>query len=623
MVQQFTDDVYWGKGTDAMTAEHDYVKEKLIIEQKEKPLTILQDITFARVPYWFPSFHYKSLKMDLVCPFHSEEGAKYPVIIWICGGAWITMEKSAHLPFWIELARKGYLIASVEYRMSSTKHFPAQIEDVKSAIRYLRAHAEEFHVDPDRIVVGGESAGGHLAALAGATGDIKTFDVGDNLDQSSRVQAVLDFYGPASFTMKKSVSEDLEKEKTSGKVCKEEEVKPEFLMGPDPVEMLLGYKPLEHLERADQAAALFYINSKTPPYFIIHGTADPVVPVEGSRKLAQKLKDNGCSAELVEIEGAVHADPMIYQEETREQILSFLDRVFAKPSVPFFEHIRTKQEAKEPFLTMLENIEFAQTPYWFPFYNYKDLNLDLILPLEQGAEKKHPLLVWICGGAFLTMEKAAYIPWLLYFAKEGYVVASIQYRLSNVAHFPSQLEDAKKAIRFLHAHAEEFHIDKERTVVGGESAGGYLASMVGLTNGRKEFDVGEYLQESSSVDAVIDFYGPTSFLASQIGEIKVGEDDIRKGPNPLLGFAPKEQPDKAKAYSPCGNVTKGAPPFFMAHGTADVLVDSKASDVFYEQLKEQGIPVQYYLVEGAPHMGMQFYQKEMADRILKFLQKVR
>ena len=99
MVKQFTDDVYWGKGTDAMAAEHDYVKEKLIIEQKEKPLTILQDITFARVPYWFPNFHYKSLKMDLVCPFHSEEGTNYPVIVWICGGAWIMKEKSAHLPF--------------------------------------------------------------------------------------------------------------------------------------------------------------------------------------------------------------------------------------------------------------------------------------------------------------------------------------------------------------------------------------------------------------------------------------------------------------------------------------------------------------------------------------------
>ena len=134
-------------------------RTELEIEKKEEPLTILQDITFAKVPYWFPNFHYKALKMNLVCPFHPEEGKKYPVIVWICGGAWITMEKSAHLPFWTELARKGYIIASVEYRMSSTKHFPAQLEDVKSAIRYLRAHAEEFHIDPERITAESQREG--------------------------------------------------------------------------------------------------------------------------------------------------------------------------------------------------------------------------------------------------------------------------------------------------------------------------------------------------------------------------------------------------------------------------------------------------------------------------------
>ena len=590
------------------------VRTELETEQKERPLTILQDITFARVPYWFPSFHYKALKLDLICPFHSEEGEKFPVIVWVCGGAWITMEKSAHLPFLTDLARKGYLVASVEYRMSSTKHFPAQIEDVKSAIRYLRAHAEEFHVDPEKIVIGGESAGGHLAALAGATCGCPEFDVGDHLNQSSRVSAVLDFYGPASFTL-----ESKKQEMTAETVPVLTEDLP--FSGPDPVEMLLGYRPGEHKEQADKAAALSYIGPDTPPYFIIHGTADPVVPVEGSRALAEKLRENGCSCELIEIEDAVHADPRIYQQETIEEVSDFLDRVFSTDAgrrSPFFLHERKKRKALQPMITMVENIPFAQTPYWFPFYNYKDLDLDLLLPMERTADQRHPLFVWICGGAFMTMEKAAYLPWLLYFAKAGYVVASIQYRLSNVAHFPAQLEDAKKAIRFLRAHAEEFHIDKEHIVVGGESAGGYLASMVGLTNDRREYEVGEYPEESSHVDAVVDFYGPTDFTAKRPGSD--GKDSpALSGPNPLLGFSVAEHPEKAKALSPCGNVSPETVPFFMAHGTADVLVDQKASDRFYELLKENGVPTEYYVVKGAPHMGMQFYQKEMADRILRFL----
>ena len=500
-----------------------YRRTELEIKKKEEPLTILQDITFARVPYWFPNFHYKALKMNLVCPFHPEEGKRYPVIVWICGGAWITMEKSAHLPFWTELARKGYIIASVEYRMSSTKHFPAQLEDVKSAIRYLRAHAEEFHIDPERIAAAGESAGGHLAALAGVTGDRKEFDVGENLEMSSRVQAVLDFYGPADF-LSHAAEENEEKP--------ESEEKPEFLMGPSPVEMLLGYAPEKQPEKARLAAALSYVNPDTPPFYIIHGTADPIVPVEGSRNLAKKLEENGCSVRLVEINDAVHADPRIYQKETRDEIEAFLKRVFAEPALPFQERVRMDRAIREPFLTMLENVVFAQTPYWFPYYNYKDLDLDLLLPVWGKEGEKHPLLVWICGGAFLTMEKAAYLPWLMYFAR----------------------------------------------------AGGYLASMTGLTNDRKEYEVGEYPEESSHVDAVIDFYGPAD----------------------------------SAAY---GNVTKDAPPFFMAHGTGDTLVDCKGSDEFYEELKKNGIPVEYFVVKDAPHMGMEFYQKEMADRILGFLDR--
>lgn len=154
--------------------------------------------------------------------------------------------------------------------------------------------------------------------------------------------------------------------------------------------------------------------------------------------------------------------------------------------------------------------------------------------------------------------------------------------MSSTKHFPAPLEDVKKAIRFLRTHAEEFHIDKTKTVVGGESAGGYLASMTGLTNDRKEYEVGEYLEESSRVDAVIDFYGPADF-------------------------------------DPCVKVTEAAPPFFIAHGTGDTIVDCKGSDAFYEELKRSGIPAEYLVVRNAPHMGMEFYQKEMADRILSFL----
>ncbi len=550
-------------------------RTELTIESKEEPLTILQDITFANVPYWFPQFHYKALRMNLICPFHPGKEKKYPVLVWICGGAWITMEKAAHTPFLVQLARKGYIIATIEYRMSSTRHFPAQIEDVKSAIRYLRAHAEEFHIDPDRIAVGGESAGGHLAALAGVTGERSEFDQGDNLDQSSHVCAVLDFYGPATFLQENNNTGD----------------------EPSPVHMLLGYDPAKHPDKATKAAALAYVSEKTPPFFIIHGQADHVVSVENSRCLADRLEEKGCSFELVEVEEADHADPRIYQSGTVERMDAFLQQVFAQPFRKFQSRECISQEAREPFMTMVENLVYSQRPYWFPFYNYKDLKMDLLLPYAWGKEEKHPLLVWFGGGAFLTMEKAAFLPWLLYFVQKGYAVASVEYRLSNVAPFPAPLEDAKAAIRFLRAKAVEFQIDKDRVLVGGESAGGMLAAMTALTNGMQAYDTGEYLQESSAVQGLIDFYGPAGVLTDLE---QAGTDEKRKIP-------PVE-------------VSPDMPPVFMAHGTADTLVDCRRSDEFYEKLREKDIPVEYLVVQNAPHMGMEFYQKETAERIMEFME---
>lgn len=122
---------------------------------------------------------------------------RLPLVIWIHGGAFLIGSKDDTVP--LELLSQGYAVASMGYRYSSEAKFPAQVEDCKAAIRWLRANAARFALDPERFAVFGESAGGYLAAMLGTTGDVKEFDVGENLDQSSRVQAVIDFYGPTDF----------------------------------------------------------------------------------------------------------------------------------------------------------------------------------------------------------------------------------------------------------------------------------------------------------------------------------------------------------------------------------------------------------------------------------------
>ena len=277
-------------------------------------------------------------------------------------------------------------------------------------------------------------------------------------------------------------------------------------------------------------------------------------------------------------------------------------------------------------ITLLSGITFARVPYWFPFYNYKDLKLDLLLPFRPEEGEKRPLFVWLCGGGFATMERSAYIPWLTYFAKRGYAAASIVYRLSNSAHFPAQIEDAKKAIRFLRAHAGEFRIDPERIAVGGESAGGNLAAMVGVTNGISAFDVGEYQEQSSRVSAVVNYYGPAALrrkpARQSMDGVPLPETTGDSRTVQLLGFDPETEPERAAKMEAQYYVNENTVPFFLAHGTGDTLVDISGSDAFYEVLTQNKVPVDYYRIQGAGHMGMEFYQEEMSQRILEFLDRM-
>lgn len=257
-----------------------------------------------------------------------------------------------------------------------------------------------------------------------------------------------------------------------------------------------------------------------------------------------------------------------------------------------------KIEIKDVPLTIIQNVTYAQKPYWFPFFDYKDLKMDIITSFKKPSDtEKKPLLVWLCGGAFKTMERAAFIPWLTNFAKKGFVVATVEYRLSNCSTMSDRIKDVRDAIRYLRAHSEMYGIDKERVVIGGESAGGMLSSLVAASNGMKEYDTENNLDESSDVSAVIDFYGPYTLLHDRKGE----NNDID---------VPKFSLDNM-------------PPVFLAQGTKDELIDPKYSDSYYEELSYYGIYTEYYLVKDAPHMGMEFYQDEMFEKIMDFLHKTK
>ena len=226
-------------------------------------------------------------KLDLFVP--EKIDGPLPLIIWVHGGGWQNGSKEGCPPLRNGYAERGFAVASINYRLSGHAAFPAQIEDCKAAIRWLRAHAEEYHLDPQRFAVWGSSAGGHLVALLGTSGDVVGFDVGENLDKSSRVQAVCDYYGPTDLSVFVT---------TPGY---ESHARPETPEG-----KLLGGAVLENKDKAERANPIAFVSKDDPAFLIVHGDEDKTVPINQSQLLFAALKNSGIRSDFHTIRGAGH-----------------------------------------------------------------------------------------------------------------------------------------------------------------------------------------------------------------------------------------------------------------------------------------------------------------------------
>jgi acetyl esterase/lipase len=229
-----------------------------------------------------------------------------PAVLWIHGGAW---EYGSKHPCPVRnFAGRGYAVASIGYRLSGAAIFPAQLHDCKSAVRWLRAHAEEYGIDPVRVGVCGESAGGHLAALLGTTGRIRDFDVGDHCDQSSEVQCVVNWFGPADFLdWGAPFSPSMDSNQSS-------------------VYRLLGGPISQNREKARCAGPLHHVHGRSAPFFTVHGDRDDIVPLVQSQRLHQALQAAGVESTLQVIPAAGHSTAEFTLPERLDEIADFLAR---------------------------------------------------------------------------------------------------------------------------------------------------------------------------------------------------------------------------------------------------------------------------------------------------------
>jgi acetyl esterase/lipase len=249
-------------------------------------------------------------RLDLYVPAKAD--APLPVIVWIHGGAWSGGSR-ANTGQALALVGKGYAVASIGYRLSQHAIFPAQIEDCKAAIRWLRANAQTYRLDPKHIGVWGASSGGHLAALLGTTGGVKELEgKGGNAGQSSRVQAVVDFFGPTDFLQ-------MDAHAMKGSFLKHNPPS-------SPESRLIGGAIQKNVEKVKRANPIQYVTKDAPPFLIAHGERDPLVPCHQSELLHEALKRAGVEVAFYKLPGAGHGGRGFGTDKMQAAIQAFFDK---------------------------------------------------------------------------------------------------------------------------------------------------------------------------------------------------------------------------------------------------------------------------------------------------------
>jgi acetyl esterase/lipase len=239
------------------------------------------------------------LQVDLARP--KDGSGPFPAVVCIHGGGFRAGTREGYDKLCLTLAQRGYVALTVTYRLAPKYQFPAAVQDCKAAVRWLRANAVNYHVDPARIGVTGGSAGGHLAQFLGVTQGVKEFEGEGHLDQSSDVACVANFYGPSDFT------------KSYGKSVDAAEVLPLFLGGN------VDEKRREHIV----ASPLYWVTPNAAPTLCVHGTEDKYVAYEQAGWMVDRLKASAVEAELLTMEGAGHGFKGPDAEKAETALLAF------------------------------------------------------------------------------------------------------------------------------------------------------------------------------------------------------------------------------------------------------------------------------------------------------------
>jgi acetyl esterase/lipase len=289
-------------------------------QKSEKTVAVPEGVAYLPDVTYCTFDDQTTLEMDVAFP--SRGRGPLPALVFIHGGGWVTGDRKNITPYLMTAARAGYVAVAISYRLAPKHPYPAALQDAKCAVRFLRANADKYKIDPEHIGALGFSAGGNLACMLGSTGDKEFAVSGDNAKESDRVQAVASFYGIA----------DLAEWHQS---CGRKEVTGYMAWGVSIA--LKSYLETSDLEkdkgRCADASPIGRVGKDTPPTFLAHGTKDTLVPVAQSQSYAKKLKEGGAEVTLVEVPGEGHNFVGEAEQKAMQAALEFLDKRLKRESV--------------------------------------------------------------------------------------------------------------------------------------------------------------------------------------------------------------------------------------------------------------------------------------------------
>jgi len=527
---------------------------------------------------------------DLKLDVHYPEGAgPFPVAVVIHGGGWSVGSKRSMSSLGLAriLTRAGVASACISYRLAPGSTFPAQIEDCRYAVQWVRSRGADFELDPSRVAAVGSSAGGHLAALLGAQRDHAQPGSDDPVCRlSTRPDFVLSFFGPM----------DLDGDPAKASTLAGRRVL-----------AFLGVKDVQDPAASSLARAaspFWQIQDGAPPFLFIHGTEDPIVPIEQSEKMARALDTRRVPNLLVPVPRGGHGDfTLQLVPDKTDQEPEYWTRAQAFMRAHWLDQ-KPQTTPSKPFeYEVQRNLVYAVRPGRGD--RQRSMKLDLYVPKGKGP---WPVVVALPGGGWrFSSRRMSEVPLICRaFAREGIAAAAVSYRTAPANPWPAQFLDTGRAIQWLRANAKRYGLDPARIMTTGTSAGGHLASSVGTKDDLQDKSSDDPVsRQSSRPCCVVGFSAPT-WLEPEADK-NAGDLQVRLV-HGLVGLRNEDDPKevekalgRAKDASPVVHATRDDVPHLLIHGKNDRIVPFSQAIYLRKHLQKVGVSCEVVEVQDRGH----------------------